>query len=128
MASQNDSSSSDATTPRVTAAASRNFKQVISVKLDDTNYLQWKQQVEGVLRGTKMVKHVVSPSIPPVFLTDAAREAGNEIRRTPNGKSKTPNSVRGFSQRSRRRSSRGSFFFVSRIRFGMRSTPIAILR
>lgn len=77
MASPTNSSSSDAT-QRVTAAASKNFKQVISVKLDDTNYLQWKQQVEGVLRGTKMVKHVVSPSIPPVFLTDAAREAGTE--------------------------------------------------
>jgi hypothetical protein len=78
MASQNDSSSSDATTQRVTAAASKTFKQVISVKLDDTNYLQWKQQVEGVLRGTKMVKHVVSPSIPPVFLSDVVHEAGNE--------------------------------------------------
>jgi len=78
MASPNDSSAFDATTSCVTAAASRNFKQVISMKLDDTNYLQWKQQVEGVLRGTKMVKHVVSPSIPPVFLTDAAHEAGNE--------------------------------------------------
>lgn len=64
--------------PRVTAAASRTFKQVVSVKLDDTNYLQWKQQVEGVLRGTKMVRYVVSPQIPPVFLSDAAREAGTE--------------------------------------------------
>jgi len=63
---------------RVTAAASKNFKQVISVKLDETNYLQWKQQVEGVLRGRKMVRHVVSPQIPPVFLNDAAREAGTE--------------------------------------------------
>ncbi len=52
---------------RVTAAAAKTFKQVVSVKLDDTNYLQWKQQVEGVLRGTKMVKIVVSPQIPPVF-------------------------------------------------------------
>jgi len=62
----------------VTAAASKTFKQRISVQLDDSNYLQWKQQVEGVLRGTKMVKHVVSPQVPPVYLTDAAREAGTE--------------------------------------------------
>lgn len=48
---------------RVTAAAAKTFKQVVSVKLDDSNYLQWKQQVEGVLRGTKMVKIVVSPQI-----------------------------------------------------------------
>lgn len=63
---------------RVTAAASKTFKQVVSVKLDDKNYLQWKQQVEGVLRGTKMVKHVISPQIPPVFLNDADRESGTE--------------------------------------------------
>jgi len=72
------SPSNTAEAQRVTAAASKNFKQVISVKLDETNYLQWKQQVEGVLRGTKMVRHVVSPQIPPVFLNDAAREAGTE--------------------------------------------------
>lgn len=63
---------------RITPAATKTFKQVVSVKLDDTNYLQWKQQVEGVLRGTKMVRYVVSLQIPPVFLSDAAREAGEE--------------------------------------------------
>jgi histone deacetylase 1/2 len=63
---------------RVTAAASKTFKHVVSVKLDDSNYLQWKQQVEGVLRGTKLVKYVVSPQIPPVFLNDADRESGSE--------------------------------------------------
>ena len=72
------SPSNTAEAQRVTAAASKNFKQVISVKLDETNYLQWKQQVEGVLRGTKMVRHVVSPQIPPVFLNDAALEFGTE--------------------------------------------------
>jgi len=34
--------------------------------------------VKGVLRGTKMVRFVVSSQIPPVFLTDVAREAGTE--------------------------------------------------
>jgi hypothetical protein len=63
---------------RVTVAASKTFKHVVSVKLDDSNYLQWKQQVEGVLRGTKLVKCVVSPIIPPVFLNDADRETGSE--------------------------------------------------
>jgi histone deacetylase 1/2 len=63
---------------RVNAAASKTFKHVVSVKLDDSNYLQWKQQVEGVLRDTKLVKYVVSPQIPPVFLNDADRESGSE--------------------------------------------------
>ena len=78
MAPTPELSSSASDPPRVTAAASKTFKQIVSVKLDDTNYLQWKQQVEGVLRGTKMVKLVVSPQIPPVFLSDADREAGKE--------------------------------------------------
>jgi hypothetical protein len=63
---------------RVNAAASKTFKHVVSVKLDDSNYLQWKQQVEGVLCDTKLVKYVVSPQIPPVFLNDADRESGSE--------------------------------------------------
>jgi hypothetical protein len=50
----------------------------MSFLLNDSNYLQWKQHVEGVLRGTKLVKHVVSPIIPPVFLNDADRESGSE--------------------------------------------------
>jgi len=54
------------------------FKQVVSVKLDDTNYLQWKQPVEGVLWGTKVVKLVVSPQIPPIFLSGADPEVGKE--------------------------------------------------
>ena len=63
---------------RIIIAASKTFKKVLSVKLDDTNYLQWNQQVEEVLRGTKMVHYVVLPQIPPIFLTDAAREVGTE--------------------------------------------------
>jgi histone deacetylase 1/2 len=73
--------SSSATPPeasRVTAAAAKTSMHVVSVKLDDSNYLQWKQQIEGVLRGTKMVKYVISPQIPPVYLTDADRESGSE--------------------------------------------------
>jgi len=71
-------SSSFADAQRVSASTSKTFKQVVLVKLDDTNYLQWKQQVEGVRHGTKMVKHVVLPQIPPVFLNDVAREARTE--------------------------------------------------
>lgn len=76
--SDSDNNRTSAESQRVTAAAAKTFKQIVSVKLDDTNYLQWKQQVEGVLRGTKMVKIVVSPQIPPVFLSDADRTAGKE--------------------------------------------------
>ena len=38
---------------RITATASKTFKQVVSVKLDDTNYLQWKQQVAAREAGTE---------------------------------------------------------------------------
>lgn len=75
MASTPETQSSNSDLHR---ASSETFKQVVSVKLDDTKYLQWKQQVEGVLRGTKMVKIAVSPQIPSGFLSDADRTAGKE--------------------------------------------------
>jgi histone deacetylase 1/2 len=78
MAESPPATPSPSAAARVTAAAAKTFKHIVSVKLDDSNYLQWKQQVEGVLRGTKMVKHVISPQIPPVYLTDADRETGSE--------------------------------------------------
>jgi len=54
-------------TDRVTAAAApTTFKQKIYVKLDDKNYLQWKQQVEGVPWGTNMVKYAVLQKIPSI--------------------------------------------------------------
>lgn len=50
------------------------FKQQISIKLDETNYLQRKQQVIGVLCNLKMVKYVITPQIPGCFLTNVDRD------------------------------------------------------
>jgi len=61
-------------TQHITVAASKMCMPVFSVKLDYTNYLQRKQQVEGVLCGTKMVK----PYIFLQFFLTTHREAGSE--------------------------------------------------
>ncbi|GAU47982.1 hypothetical protein TSUD_87860 [Trifolium subterraneum] len=49
---------------------------LISVKLDDNNYKQWKQQVSGVIRGFDLQPYVTDPAVPAQFLSDEARDAG----------------------------------------------------
>lgn len=38
---------------------------LISVKLDDKNFKQWKQQIDGVVRGHRLQRFVTVPVIPP---------------------------------------------------------------
>lgn len=40
----------------------------LSVKLDDKNFKQWKQQIDGVIRGHKLQRFVTTPCVPPRFL------------------------------------------------------------
>lgn len=54
--------------------ASHTFSQQITIKLDSKNFLSWKQQVEGVIRGHKLHPFVINPSIPPRFLTVRDRD------------------------------------------------------
>lgn len=63
---------------QVIAAAKSTFKQQISINLDETNYLQWKQQVEGVLRGKKMMIYILSPQIPEPVLTVVHRDSASK--------------------------------------------------
>ncbi|MCI48410.1 histone deacetylase, partial [Trifolium medium] len=41
----------------------KTFAQQMTLKLDDNNYLSWKQQVEGIIRTHKLQRHVVNPAI-----------------------------------------------------------------
>ena len=50
----------------------------ISQKLDDSNFLLWRQQVEPVIKAHKLQCFMASPQILMRFLTDAHCEAGNE--------------------------------------------------
>ncbi|MCI65489.1 histone deacetylase, partial [Trifolium medium] len=58
------------------SSSQSNITNLISVRLDDKNYKQWKQQVSGVIRGYKLQKFVTDPEILDHFFTDADRAAG----------------------------------------------------
>lgn len=47
------------------------LSHLISVKLDEKNFKQWKQQIEGVIRGHKLQRFVTTPLVPPRFLPGA---------------------------------------------------------
>jgi hypothetical protein len=49
---------------------------LISVRLDEKNFKQWKQQVSGVIRGFKLQKFITEPIVPDQYLSDADRVAG----------------------------------------------------
>ncbi|GAU26774.1 hypothetical protein TSUD_317720 [Trifolium subterraneum] len=49
---------------------------LISLKLDDSNFKQWKQQVFGVICGLNLQKFITNPVIPEKFLTNEDRIAG----------------------------------------------------
>ncbi|GAU22178.1 hypothetical protein TSUD_252060 [Trifolium subterraneum] len=49
---------------------------LISVRLDDKNFKQWKQQVSGVIRGFSLQKYITNPVVLEQFLFDADHTAG----------------------------------------------------
>ncbi|MCH95629.1 retrovirus-related pol polyprotein from transposon TNT 1-94, partial [Trifolium medium] len=54
------------------------FAQHITIKLDESNFLSWKQQVEGIIRTHKLHRHLVNPTIPPRYLSVADNAANRE--------------------------------------------------
>ena len=49
---------------------------LISLKLDDSNIKQWKQQISGVIRGLDLQKYITNPEIPAKFLTNEDLASG----------------------------------------------------
>lgn len=69
-----ESSPSSLPTPSSTNSLSQAFSHKLSIKLDDSNFYSWKQQVEGVIRSHKLQKFVQDPpQIPVKFLTEEDR-------------------------------------------------------
>lgn len=58
------------------APATLTFNPSLSIKLDDQNYLLWKQQVEAVIIAHKLHRCVVNPVIPPPFTSESNRTLG----------------------------------------------------
>lgn len=60
---------------RATSNASTTFAHQIALKLDERRiFLSWKQQIEGVIRGYKLERNLVTPSIPSRFLSEQDRD------------------------------------------------------
>jgi hypothetical protein len=83
MASTPESSTDPDQTPATAPVASsknifKAFAQHITIKLDENNFLSWKQQVEGIIRTHKLHRHLVNPIIPPRYLSLADNAADNE--------------------------------------------------
>jgi len=54
------------------------FSYTIFEKFTDTNYLLWKQQVEPTIKAHRLHRYVVTPQIPPQFLTPSDRDTTTE--------------------------------------------------
>jgi len=52
------------------------FPTSVVKKLDDSNYLHWKQQLEPIINAQKLHRFVVNLIIPTCFLNDGDREYG----------------------------------------------------
>jgi len=47
----------------------QSFPNFVTEKLDDSNYLHWRQHVELVIKSHRLQRFVVNPIIPPHYLT-----------------------------------------------------------
>ena len=78
MASDGESENTTGATPATTALNVKNafktFAQQITLKLNENNFRSWKQQVEGIIRTHKLHRLLMSPIVPPRYLTEADRE------------------------------------------------------
>lgn len=54
------------------------LSHLISVELDDKNFKQCKQHIDGVIRGHKLQRFVTVPLVPPRLLPGADHVAGGE--------------------------------------------------
>lgn len=73
----NPSSSSPMASLNPIPSATQNFPNSIAEKLDDSNYLHQRKQIEPVIKSHKFQQFVVNPTIPPRFLTDEECDAEN---------------------------------------------------
>ena len=51
------------------------FPNTIAEKLDDSNYLHWRQHVEPVIKAHKLQRFVINPVVLPGYLTEDDRIA-----------------------------------------------------
>lgn len=52
------------------ASTSQSFPTSIAEKLNDTNYLYWRQYIELVIKSHKLPEFVINPTFPSRFLSE----------------------------------------------------------
>ena len=53
------------------------FSNLVAFKLDEDNFLPWKDQVEATIEGYRLMKYVRGQGIPKEFATDEDQAYGN---------------------------------------------------
>ncbi|KAH1212276.1 hypothetical protein GmHk_14G040518 [Glycine max] len=53
----------------------QSFPNFVAEKLDDSNYLHWRQHVKPIIKSHRLQRFVVNPIIPPRYLTEDDRVA-----------------------------------------------------
>ena len=64
--------------PVNSSGVDNNFAYHVTAKLTDDNFLLWKQQIEPVLKVHHLQRFVVSPLIPPKYLTQEDADMDKE--------------------------------------------------
>ena len=77
MASQSSSQTSQDSHCSVSQSMVQSFSNPIAMKLDEKNYLPWKQQAEATIEGHDLLHHITGKAIPKKFSTNEDQE--NEV-------------------------------------------------
>jgi len=56
-----------------TSSVPQSFSNSVAEKLDDSNYLHWRQHVEPVIKSHRLQRFVVNLIIPPHYLIEDDR-------------------------------------------------------
>ena len=77
MASQSSSQTSQGVHHNVPQLVVQSFSNPVAMKLDEENYLPWKQQAEATIEGHDLLNHITGKGILKKFATTEDQE--NEI-------------------------------------------------
>ena len=77
MASQSSSQTSQDSHRSVSQSMVQSFSNPVAMKLDEENYLPWKQQAEATIEGHDSLNHITGKGISKKFSTNEDQE--NEV-------------------------------------------------
>ena len=75
MASQSSSQTSQALSQSNSQVLVQTFSNLITIKLDEENYLPWRQQDEAMIKGYDLLNHFIGKGIPKKFANQDDQES-----------------------------------------------------